>query len=84
MSEEHWLRELLNAVCCTNAILERIADSLEWIEPQDNERDRIALQLFIHNPHVEADAAFRQADAWLCERDDQELQQAEHDAQPTV
>ena len=76
MSEEHWLRELLNAVCCTNAILERIAESIECIEPKESVRERIALQLFIHNPHVEADAAFRQADAWLCERDNQELEQA--------
>ena len=77
MSEERELYELRYQVECMVPIMERIATALEKLVPQGSERERVALQLFIHLPKTMADRCYELADMWIAERDRQREKQAE-------
>ena len=85
MSEERIEQQLYDIDCNLNGIagvLERIANAIERMAPQGNEREHIALQIYSANT-IGADAAFEYADEWLEERDRQRAQAAAN-AQPTI
>ena len=73
MSEERELYEIRYLMECAVPILDRIAVALEKLAPRGSERERVALQHFLHcvqNPQK----AFRAADWFLAECDEQRAQ----------
>ena len=71
------LRDIAYHIECLVATAERIEKLLAL---QGSERERIALQLFIHTPKSMPDRCYELADMWIAERDRQRAKQAESNA----
>jgi hypothetical protein len=70
------LGEIINQLYEIDSTLRRAAAALEKLAPQGSERERVALQYFLHcvqNPQK----AFQEADWFLAECDEQRVRQAE-------
>ena len=68
---ESGLKAIDNRLEEVNKILQEMATLLNRIAPQGSERERIALQLYVHVPMLNRGESFERADGWIAERDRQ-------------